>query len=90
MTAGDVRKEYPMFNEYSYNCFSSALNNCRKNCGKEVDARVPQTGTGGGNSNSKSYTLDDEDEDEDEDYEVDVSKMSMDDDDDFTFDTFRP
>lgn len=88
MTAGDVRKEYPMFNEYSYNCFSSALNNCRKNCGKEVDARVPQTGTGGGNSNSKSYTLDDEDEDEDEDYEVDVSKMSMDDDDDFTFDTF--
>ena len=27
MTAGAARDKYPMFKDYSYNCFQSALNN---------------------------------------------------------------
>ena len=44
MTAGDIRKKYPMFAEYSYSCFSSGLANARKSFQKEIDARQSQTG----------------------------------------------
>lgn len=44
MTAGDVRKKYSMFADYSYSCFSSALSNARKAFKKEIECRDKQTG----------------------------------------------
>ena len=89
MTAGDVRKKYPMFNAYSYSCFNSALTNVKKSYGKEVTCRAKQTGEGGDNGNIESHTnLDDEDDDASDDDSVSfaMSRLSLDDD-ELTFDT---
>jgi hypothetical protein len=92
LTAGDARKKYPMFNKYSYNCFSSALTNTRKSLGTEVEAREEQTGRGGksgrlqaySNLNNKKGYDDDDDDDDDETYKQ-MSKMSVNDDDDDSY-----
>ncbi len=40
MTAGAARDKYPpMFKDFSYNCFQSALNNVRRSLGTEVEAQ---------------------------------------------------
>ena len=89
MTAGDVRKKYPMFNAYSYSCFNSALTNVKKSYGKEVTCRAKQTGEGGDNGNIASHSnLDDEEDDDDSDDDsvsFAMSRLSLDD--DLTFDT---
>jgi hypothetical protein len=43
MTAGAARDKYPMFKDYSYNCFQSAMKNVRRSLGTEVEAREQQT-----------------------------------------------
>ena len=92
MTAGAARRDkYPMFKDYSYNCFQSALNNVRKSLGTEVEAREQQTGRGGRSGRIQSYSnlngCDDDDDDFDDDT-YKMSKMSVNDhDDDYSYDT---
>jgi hypothetical protein len=89
MTAGDVRKKFTIFNEYSYKCFHSAFANTKKSMATELEARQKQTGRGGKEGNIKAYSnLDDDDDDDDETYR-NLSRLSIDevDEDDLTFDT---
>jgi hypothetical protein len=90
MTAGAAREKYPMFKDYSYNCFQSALTNVRKSLGTEVEAREQQTGRGGKSGRIQSYSNlngydDDDDDDDDDTYRM--SKMSVNDHDDYSYDT---
>jgi hypothetical protein len=90
MTAGAAREKYPMFKDYSYNCFQSALNNVRRSLGTEVEAREQQTGRGGKSGRIQSYSNlngynDDDDDDDDDTYRM--SKMSINDHDDYSYDT---
>ena len=70
MTAGAAREKYPMFKDYSYNCFQSALNNARRSLGTEVEAQEQQTGRGGKSGRIQSYSnlngCDDDDDDDDD------------------------
>ena len=87
MTAGQVRKRYPMFAVYQYATFNSALKNARKSFQKEITARCDQTGRGGENGNIKAFPSNYEEDDDDEDGTYALSKMSVADD-EFTYDTF--
>jgi hypothetical protein len=92
MTAGAAREKHPMFKDYSYNCFQSALNNVRESLGTEVEPREQQTGRGGKSGRIQSYSnlngCDDEDDDDDDDDTYRMSKMSVNDHhDDYSYDT---
>ncbi len=97
MTAGAARDKYPMFKDYSYNCFQLALNNVRRSLGTEVEAREQQTGRGGKSGGRiQSYSnlngCGDCDDDDDDDFDDDTyrmrSKMSVNDHhDEFSYDT---
>jgi hypothetical protein len=83
MTAGEARKKYSMFCNYSYSCFGSALTNARKSLGTEIDAREQQTGRGGRSGKIQSYSNlmgpEDDDDDDGDDETFQMSRMSVDD-----------
>lgn len=92
MSAGEARDRYPLFKEFAYSCFSSALANTRKSLATEMEAREPQTGRGGVSGCMKAYSnllkkdgFEEDDDPDDESYQL--SRMSLDDHhDDFSYD----
>ena len=85
MTAGAVRKKYPIFGVYAYKIFASALITTRNQQRKEFEAQCPQTGHGDKNREMKAFlNYDNKDEDDDT---YDLSKMLLKDHDDFSYNT---